>query len=918
MRLYAENNTNYIRSLDTGSEIKLQVINNDNSPVNLTTLKSTTVIIGQDNIGRLAGITPHYIDEFGFLKFKFNKNNSLNAGRYYLEVHMQTTEDHLMISPTRNKFIMEVEYSIDELGNQVAVMAVQELLDNIQAVKDTVKATEEYAKETLEKANEALSGVESANQNATEALSKATNAENQSTTALSNSTNALTKANTAESNSSTALSKATTAETSSSNANTKSDEALTKANKAITDSGIALGKATTAETTSNTAIDTANRAMDVANNSSEEALATASEAITKATNADTKAETAITTANTAKTTADAVRAELDELVLESGNTDAEVIQSRTNADNVTFTKLKERLDDSDTKLKNKAEKTLASSQTDGLMRKEDKAKFDDLVANGGSTTIAKVTGLQEALNKLTAEDAKVVFGNELHGLRINSAGNLEYLNTTNSTWVEIKSGSGGGVTEEQIREWNSKETVTGSQAKADNAERLAKAYADEILSSGGTMKHYDYKIVPTFNGQTDFKIPLLSFNKTTDFIIVTQNRTVLEKNEYSIVKVDGEPLIRLVEGVEDYTESSISIYILKNVPKGEDTDPGTGRGLSEEEVQAIVDVHAKKADIHTTLAEKASLTKVVTDVGDKTLLLTENKADIVGAVNEVLTKSGGITEPQVQAIVNNHANDKLLHKQGTNVVQTGTSANAIGVGTTANVQASLAIGNHNKPMTGSTDKDNFGDDVFVIGNGVSAAPSNAFRIRKNGVVYGNGAYNSTGADYAEYFEWKDGNTKNEDRVGYFVSISDGNICQATTKDKYILGITSVNPSIVGDSYQDDWADKYLTDEWGRIQYEWIDVAEELNEDGDIIQKARKDYVPILNPNWNNEEEYIPREKRPEWSPVGIMGKLLVHDDGTCKINGYCKPNDDGIATASEDGYIVLERVSENIVKVFLK
>ncbi|ETT47620.1 hypothetical protein MHI48_18045 [Paenibacillus sp. FSL H7-0942] len=28
-------------------------------------------------------------------------------------------------------------------------------------------------------------------------------------------------------------------------------------------------------------------------------------------------------------------------------------------------------------------------------------------------------------------------------------------------------------------------------------------------------------------------------------------------------------------------------------------------------------------------------------------------------------------------------------------------------------------------------------------------------------------------------------------------------------------------------------------------------------------------------------------ERPEWVAVGMMGKLLIRDDGTCRENGYC-------------------------------
>ena len=39
-----------------------------------------------------------------------------------------------------------------------------------------------------------------------------------------------------------------------------------------------------------------------------------------------------------------------------------------------------------------------------------------------------------------------------------------------------------------------------------------------------------------------------------------------------------------------------------------------------------------------------------------------------------------------------------------------------------------------------------------------------------GATYASAAYNSSGADYAELFQWLDDNTNNEDRAGLFVTL----------------------------------------------------------------------------------------------------------------------------------------------------
>lgn len=76
--------------------------------------------------------------------------------------------------------------------------------------------------------------------------------------------------------------------------------------------------------------------------------------------------------------------------------------------------------------------------------------------------------------------------------------------------------------------------------------------------------------------------------------------------------------------------------------------------------------------------------------------------------------------------------------------------------------------------------------------------------------------------------------------------------------------------------------------------------------------------PILNPKWDNTREYIPRLKRPEWVKVGLLGKLRVRDDGTCIPGEYCRSSENGIATASESGYRILERLSENRILILFR
>ena len=130
-----------------------------------------------------------------------------------------------------------------------------------------------------------------------------------------------------------------------------------------------------------------------------------------------------------------------------------------------------------------------------------------------------------------------------------------------------------------------------------------------------------------------------------------------------------------------------------------------------------------------------------------------------------------------------------------------------------------------------------------------------FQLSGNGSGYCDGAWNGGGADYAEYFEWSDGNPDNEDRRGFSVSLVNGKIQKAQQGDA-IIGVISGNPSVVGDAAWNKWAGKYLRDDFGSYV---------LDENGHRV----------LNPEYDPEAEYTPRAERPEWGCVGLVGKLRV-------------------------------------------
>ena len=245
------------------------------------------------------------------------------------------------------------------------------------------------------------------------------------------------------------------------------------------------------------------------------------------------------------------------------------------------------------------------------------------------------------------------------------------------------------------------------------------------------------------------------------------------------------------------------------------------------------------------------------------------------------------------------------HAEGFFSVARGIYSHAQNLRTVAEYYASTSMGRYNVDNNITASQIGY---YLVIGKGANdTARANCFRVTENG-VFATGSYNSTGADYAELFEWLDGNPEAEDRAGLFVTLEGENIRIAGPEDSFILGVLSGNPSVVGDVHDDQWAGMYLYDIYGRPRWEDVEVPAETVEEPDPEnpeQTITRELLPAhterrqkLNPDYDHTQKYIPRTERPEWGCVGLLGKLVVRDDGSCVPNGWCAVGEGGIAVAS--------------------
>ena len=211
------------------------------------------------------------------------------------------------------------------------------------------------------------------------------------------------------------------------------------------------------------------------------------------------------------------------------------------------------------------------------------------------------------------------------------------------------------------------------------------------------------------------------------------------------------------------------------------------------------------------------------------------------------------------------------------------------------------------------------------------------------VMYGDGTntgatsnfFNTTGADFGELFEWKDGNLQKEKRLGYMVQLSHGKIVRATNPRK-VIGITSGTAGYIGDTSDFDWSQKYELNEFG-VPVQYIDYLETVakfcedkkkplskgqieeylphREDESLCdQLARtilgdddyqefvsfeKVYLPRFNARYDPKKQYTPRMARHEWEVVGLKGKIHVRDDGRAQVD------DEVVLDVNNPGHVTL-------------
>ena len=152
------------------------------------------------------------------------------------------------------------------------------------------------------------------------------------------------------------------------------------------------------------------------------------------------------------------------------------------------------------------------------------------------------------------------------------------------------------------------------------------------------------------------------------------------------------------------------------------------------------------------------------------------------------------------------------------------------------------------------------------------------KLDVRGWCYASGGWQTTNADYAEYFESASGAAI---PAGTSVVLTEEGQIRAAQQGETPIGVISARPAVLANRYK-EWPQKYLQDDFGNPVMEDYQVrapktASESDEDGQSTRPGSGAFVtkkrPKINPDYDPSQPYTPREERPEWNAVGLLGQL---------------------------------------------
>jgi len=238
MQLELINETVYLKSNDTATDIALRVLDDLDTPFPLDTMSKIEAVIGVAE-GRILTLPVTLLSGVGELKFGLDNGDLVPSGDLRLEVHMFTATGDMHNAPSKGYYKLRIQKPIDELQAQVTTYTLQYFLDQMNQATAGIPEMIAEGNKAIDNLNKSAEGIDDIKADAQQALEDANNANTAAGVALDKANLALGTV----------------------------DNAVARANTATDNANAAAGRADTAANNANTAATNANNAASAANDS---------------------------------------------------------------------------------------------------------------------------------------------------------------------------------------------------------------------------------------------------------------------------------------------------------------------------------------------------------------------------------------------------------------------------------------------------------------------------------------------------------------------------------------------------------------------------------------------------------------------------------------------------------------------------
>lgn len=190
---------------------------------------------------------------------------------------------------------------------------------------------------------------------------------------------------------------------------------------------------------------------------------------------------------------------------------------------------------------------------------------------------------------------------------------------------------------------------------------------------------------------------------------------------------------------------------------------------------------------------------------------------------------------------------------------------------------------------------------FTSDSEVQHLSDDVFAVRGDGAVQTDAGFMSNHNGYAEYFEWADGNHKNQDRSGFAVTLDENGKLRIANEDDAVVGVVVKQAAVIGNAQWNNWQGTYFKDEYSsrkQVKYtvtEWLEsettllkshYSDSLGKDFALPDSATE-YQTDMSGNdmfrglknhsvIDSGTEYQSREERNEWGLVCLYGTVPVY------------------------------------------